>query len=297
MSSTVNGYLWLVDTIRRCGRITMAEISEMWKESPYSGGRPMPRRTFHTYRVKAERLLNVNILCDRSTYEYYIENSGTDRLSIHDWLLDSMAVSNALKDVGEISNRVVLEEVPSSRDHLPVIIDAMKKNVVVKFSYKSYTRSQRIKGIILEPYFVKIFKQLWYVIGYNRKDSKIKTYALDRMSDLTMIANKPFEMPPNFSPQQYFNYCFGIINNQNEPKHIILRVEPTQAKYFRALPLHHSQYEELHDSYSIFHYRMRITYDLREELLSHGSAIEVLQPVELKTMIRTELDRALELYK
>ena len=42
---------------------------------------------------------------------------------------------------------------------------------------------------------------------------------------------------------------------------------------------------------------MRITYDLREELLSHGSSIEVIEPAELKTAIREELQRALDYYK
>lgn len=294
MRNTINGYIWLVDTIRRYGRITLSDLSKLWKESPYSGGNPLPRRTFHTYRNEAERLLDVNINCDRSTYEYYIADKGSN---LHDWLMDSMAVNDALRDVGNVSNRVVLENVPSAREHLPVIIDALKQNTVIRFSYRSYTRSQRITGISLEPYFVKIFKQLWYVIGYNKKDAKIKTYSLDRMSDLTMLAGTSFKMPKDFSPQEFFSDCFGIITNQNEPKHIVLRVEPTQAKYFRALPLHHSQTEELHDKYSIFHYHMRITYDLREELLSHGSAIEVIEPVELKTAIREELQRALAYYQ
>ncbi|MBO4870411.1 MAG: WYL domain-containing protein [Muribaculaceae bacterium] len=297
MRNTINCYLWLVDTIRRYGRITLAEISRQWQRSPLSDGKPMPRRTFHTYRNAAEQLLDVNINCDRSTFEYYIEDQGDGKSSIHDWLLNSMAVNDALREVGDVSGRVVLENVPSARHHLPVIIDALKQNVRIQFAYKSYTRSQRLSGVTIEPYFVKIFKQLWYVIGYNVKDRKIKTYALDRMSDLTLLAGEEFVMPSGISPQEFFKDCFGITTNQNKVKHIILRVEPTQAKYFRALPLHPSQEEEVHDSYSVFHYRMRITYDLREELLSHGSAIEVIQPPELKTMIREELQRALEQYQ
>ena len=297
MRNTFNCYLWLVDTIRRYGHITLEELSRQWQRSPLSDGRPLARRTFHTYRAEAEQLLDVTIACNRSTYEYYIAESGDSQRRIQDWLLDSMALSDALRDVGDVSNRVVLENVPSAREHLPVIIDALKQNIRIRFAYKSYTRSQRATGIVVEPYFVKIFKQLWYVIGYNVKDKKVKTYALDRMSDLTMVAGTTFKMPEGLSPKEFFSDCFGIITNQNEPKHIVLRVEPTQAKYFRALPLHHSQREELHDKYSIFHYNMRITYDLREELLSHGSAIEVLEPVELKTALREELKRTLAYYQ
>ncbi|MBQ7691342.1 MAG: WYL domain-containing protein [Muribaculaceae bacterium] len=293
----MNCYLWLVDTIRRYGHITLEELSRQWQLSPLSGGEPLARRTFHTWRNAAEELLDVSITCNRSTYEYYVEEPGDGQRTIHDWLLDSMALSAALRSAGDIANRIVLENVPSAREHLPMIIDALKQNIRICFDYKAHTRTMRTKDIVLEPYFVKIFKQLWYVIGFNVKDGKIKTYALDRMSDLTLLAGDTFVMPDDFSPAAFFADCFGITTNQNEPKHIVLRVEPTQAKYFRALPLHPSQHEEVHDTYSVFHYQMRITYDLREELLSHGSDIEVLQPPELKLQISEELKKALDNYR
>ena len=196
----------------------------------------------------------------------------------------------------EYKGRIALENVPWARGRLPVILDTMRQGHRISFSYKSYPRSRPTDGIMLEPYFVKIFKQLWYVIGYNVKDKHIKTYSLDRMSYLTMMPDV-FTMPDNINPSEFFKDCFGIITNQNSPKRIVLRVEPTQAKYFRALPLHSSQQEEIHDNYSVFTYKMRITYDLKEELMSHGASVEVLEPQELKTLIRTELEQALNNYQ
>ena len=61
--------------------------------------------------------------------------------------------------------------------------------------------------------------------------------------------------------------------------------------------MHSSQQEEVHDDYSLFSYTMRITYDLKEEIMSHGASIEVLEPKELKTLIRTELEQALKNYQ
>ena len=291
----INRYIWLIDTIRRYGRITLDEINRQWLRSQLSDGKPLPRRTFHHYRNDAEQMFGVNIQCDRSTYEYYIEENSDGQRSLHDWLLDSMAVNDALRDVGDVSSRIVLENVPSAREHLPVIIDALKKNTRIQFSYRSYTRSQR-SAVTLEPYFVKIFKQLWYVIGFNVKDHRIKTYALDRMSRLNLL-QESFTMPEDINPSEFFKDCFGIITNRNSAKRIVLRAEPTQAKYLRALPLHGSQQEEVHDDYSLFSYKMRITYDLKEEIMSHGASIEVVEPVELKTLIRTELEAALKNYQ
>jgi len=291
----INRYIWLVDTINRYGRITLKDLNAVWLQSPISEGKPLARRTFFHYRDGVEEMFDINIQCDKSTFEYYIDSGTADNARLQAWLVDSMSLSGMLSNAHDISSRIVLENVPSAREHLPIIIEALKHNQRVRFSYKSYTRVMATDGIVLEPYFVKIFKQLWYVIGLNVKEKVIKTYSLDRMSRLNLL-NESFEMPPGFSPDEFFKDCFGITTNKNKPKRIRLRVESTQAKYFRALPLHPSQREYVHDDYSIFTYYMRVTYDLKEEILSHGDRVEVLAPVELKTLIRSELENALRMY-
>ena len=293
----INRYVWLVDTISRYGRITLKDLNAAWLRSEISEGKPLARRTFFHYRDGVEEMFDINIKCDKATFEYYIDDKDEeDNARLRSWLVDSVSMSGTLSNARDISSRIMLENVPSAREHLPVVIDALKQNRRIRFSYKSYTRALPTDGIVLEPYFVKIFKQLWYVIGLNVKDGQIKTYSLDRMSNLNLLQDL-FDMPENVNPSEFFKDCFGIITNQNSAKRIVLRVEPTQAKYFRALPLHSSQQEEVHDNYSIFTYRMRITYDLKEELMSHGASIEVLEPQELKTLIRTELEQALKNYQ
>ena len=293
----INRYVWLVDTISRYGRITLKDLNEVWLRSPISEGKPLARRTFFHYRDGVEEMFDINIQCDKSTFEYYIDDSGNEsNARLRSWLVDSVSMSGMLSNAHDISERIMLENVPSAREHLPVIIDAMKQNRRIRFSYKSYTRSLPTNGIVLEPYFVKIFKQLWYVIGMNVNEGVVKTYSLDRISSLNLL-QETFVMPDDINPSEFFKDCFGIITNKNSAKRIVLRVEPTQAKYFRALPLHHSQQEEVHDHYSVFFYKMRITYDLKEEIMSHGASIEVLEPKELKMLIRNEMEQALQNYQ
>lgn len=293
----INRYVWLVDTISRYGRITLKDLNDAWLRSDISEGKPFSRRSFFYYRNGVEEMFDIDIQCDKSTREYYIDDAGGEsNARLRSWLVDSVSLSGTLSNAHDVSERIMLENVPSAREHLPVVIDALKQNRRIRFSYKSYTRSLPTDGIVLEPYFVKIFKQLWYVIGLNVKDGMIKTYSLDRMSQLNLLQDT-FTMPDNIKPAEFFKDCFGIITNRNSAKRIVLRVEPTQAKYLRALPLHSSQQEEVHDNYSVFTYKMRITYDLKEEIMSHGASIEVLEPKELKTLIRTELEQALKNYQ
>ncbi|MDE6081047.1 MAG: WYL domain-containing protein, partial [Muribaculaceae bacterium] len=185
--SQLNSALWLMDTIRKYGRITLAEISRRWLDSPVSEGRPLPRRSFHNYRMAAEKLFNVTIDCDTSTYEYYIREDRDSGSKVGDWLLNSSAINSVLSDAREVSSRILFEDVPSAREYLHQVVDALKADRQIKFSYHSYSRFEPTPGVVIEPYFLKIFRQRWYVTGRNIRDRAVKTYALDRMSDVTLL--------------------------------------------------------------------------------------------------------------
>lgn len=290
-----NRYIWLIDTIKRYGSITREELNMRWKRSPFSNGEALPRRTFYNYRLAIEELFKINIECNPSTFEYYIDDGDVHNESVTNWLLNSAAMSNVLSDSREVSNRIFLEDVPSAREYLSVIIDALKESHPVKFTYRPFSRSNSTPDIVVEPYFLKIFKQRWYLTGRNVKEQVIKTYALDRMHDV-VLKSETFEMPEDFDAEAYFRDSFGIVFTQGEVKHIAIKTDARQAKYFRALPLHKSQQEVIHDAWSIFYYKLRITPDFVQELLSYGSKITVMEPPELRAMMITSLQESLANY-
>lgn len=288
-------YVWLIDTIRRHGAITREKLSELWLRSPVSEGSPLPRRTFYNYRAAIEELFNINIECDPATYEYSIASGDPHREGMTDWLLNSAAMSNVLASVSDASDRIFLEDVPSARLYLSQVVTALRENRPLRFTYRPYTRSTPTHGVGVEPYFLKIFRQRWYVTGRNTADGRIKTYALDRMEDVT-VGDTTFTTDPAFDAEEYVRDAFGIIFSQGEAKEIVLRTDPRQAKYLRALPLHHSQRESIHDDYSLFHYRLRLTDDFVQEILSLGPRVTVVSPPELRAMVTTSLRDTLRLY-
>lgn len=294
-----NRYIWLVDTIRRHGRITRSELNRLWGRSRFGDGtdRGLPRRTFYNYRQAIEELFGVSISYDPSTYEYSIERDGEvgRSPSMTDWMLNAAATGGVVHDAQEAADRIFVEDVPSARIHLSTVISALKDFHPLTFTYTPYTRVNPTRGVVVEPYFLKIFRQRWYITGRNVRDDAVKTYALDRMSDVT-FATDTFELPPDFDAREYVNDAFGIIFTQGQTYDITLRVEPRRAKYLRTLPLHHSQQETVADGYSLFHYRMRLTGDLVNELLSFGPAVTVLSPPQLRVMVTTSLRDSLANY-
>jgi predicted DNA-binding transcriptional regulator YafY len=69
-------------------------------------------------------------------------------------------------------------------------------------------------------------------------------------------------------------------------------------KFFRTLPLHHSQEEiETTDAYSVFQYYLVPTFELTKEILSNTPYIEVLLPQSLREEIKEKVKKMGERYK
>jgi hypothetical protein len=288
-------YTWLIDTLRRCGHLTFGEINARWRISIFSDGKSMPRRTFYNYRMAVGELFGVEICFNATDKTYYVESGDYHATSVTNWMLNSASISGILNDAREVSDRIFLEEVPSARDNLAPILDALKHNHSVKFTYHPFSRTFATQGVHVQPFLMKLFKQRWYMAGLNVEEERIKTYALDRMSSLE-VQTDTFEIPADFDPEQYFHNSFGIVVDNSEPREVAIKVGIRQAKYLRALPLHHSQVETIHDDFSIFYYTLQLTQDFVAELMSHGSAIEVIAPTELRAMMAATLRDTLKLY-
>lgn len=295
--NAISRYIWFIETFRRHGTLTREKLNELWRHSPYSGGNDLPRRTFYNYRNDIAEIFNINIECNPATYEYSISEQGSAHdHRITDWMLNTASMSSVLTDASSISDRVFLEDVPSARLYLSPVISAMKQYRTLRFGYSPYSRTGAPKSTVIEPYFLKIFHQRWYVTGRNTYDDVIKTYALDRMTDVT-VGDDSFTIPATFDAEAYFRDAFGVIFTHAEAKKVTVRTDARTAKYFRALPLHHSQSEMIHDDYSIFTYHLRLTPDFVAELLSHGPKLTVLAPRELRAMMIDNLRQSLENYQ
>lgn len=166
--------------------------------------------------------------------------------------------------------------------------------------YCKYTdEAPRVR--IIEPYFVKEYKNRWYVVARDTGDRQLKTFALERIvSDIKLIsASASFDIPRDVNPETYFKDSFGIFKLTNSKcEEIELSFEPLKGKFIKSQPLHSSQKiiveseKELRVKLSI-----QITHDFIMELLSHGSEMKVIAPESLKISLIEEYEKTLNQYK
>lgn len=291
-------YIWLTDTIYRANEISFQEINKLWIKTDMSKGIPMARTTFNRYKMAIEEIFNLNIECKKKNgYVYYIEN--TEILkdnSLQHWMLDSLSVSNMLLESISMKDYILLENIPSGKKHLHSIINAMKQKYKLKIEYHKFGRKEAHR-ITVDPYAVKVFKQRWYLLANNGKWEVPAVYALDRIVSLE-ITHQSFEYPEGFVAEDIFKDCYGVLCGTNDvAQKIILRAYPPYINYLRTLPLHASQKELKSTSeYADFEYYLRPTFDFKQELLSQGDEVEVLEPKEFREEIKSMLQRMLNRY-
>jgi len=286
--SLFNRYVWLVDQIYSRKSISFEEINDRWCRSHHNpNGDELPLRTFHNHRNAIQEMFDINIECDkRNGYKYYIENTeDMERGGVRSWLLNTFAINNLINESHKLKQRILFEEIPSGREYLMPIIEAMRDNISVEITYQSFWQDKP-NTFKIEPYCVKVFKQRWYVIAHSPYFESIRIYSLDRISELR-TTDTTFDYPKDFSPQGFFTDSFGIIIDDNcKTEKISIKVSNSESKYIRALPLHHSQKEiETSKEYSVFQYILRPTFDFMQELLSHGYNIEVIESESLRKSI------------
>ena len=290
----INKYVWLVETIYRAHKISFEDINRKWlDDEDFSEGVELPLRTFHKWRIAVEEMFGLVIENEkRGEYRYYIENEDViTKGGMRSWMLNTISTSNLLLENRSLSDRILLEDIPSGREYLQPIIDAMKKNHLIHFTYYNYWRDDYRQHCV-EPYCVKLFHQRWYMVGKMLGANVVLVYSLDRMSEFRM-SERTYQYPNDFDGECFFENCFGIIaGDGTKLEHIALKVSAGQANYLRDLPLHQSQREtERNDEYSIFELDLRPTFDFQQEILRNGEDIEVLKPVWLRKEIAGKIKR------
>ena len=253
------------------------------------------KRTFQRDIEDIRSLYNIDIQYDFSRKVYHVDFD--EQPEVNERILEAFDIFNALNIADKISDFIHFERrKPQGTENLYGLLHAIKNKVQIVFSYQKF-KDEAITQRNAEPYALKEFKNRWYVIANDLKDDQVKSFALDRLSELE-ITKKQFEAPHEFNVNEYFKYCFGIIGpNEEKPKEVLLSFEPFQGKYIKTLPLHDSQ-EILKDNQDelLIKLTLFITHDFQMELLSMGQNVKVIKPESLIKELKKTYKDALELY-
>lgn len=254
------------------------------------------KRTFQRDLDDIRSIYNIDIQYDASLRKYrvYFE----DDPDIKGRVLEAFDIFNAFNISDRLSDHIHFENrKPQGTEHLYGLLHAIKNQVLITFHYQKFWDEHPSQRTV-EPYALKEFKNRWYVIAKDQKDEVIKSFGLDRLTDLDITRIK-FQKPADFSVSEHFKYCFGVVGpNAQTPEDMILSFTPFQGKYIKTLPLHHTQ-EVIVDNDEEFRIKLKlyITHDFYMELRSFGDDLKVIEPEALRERLAMNAEKVKRLYE
>ena len=299
ISKTYLRYIWLLDTISNARfPLTYEDIVKIWQSSPYAYMGGLPIRTFHEHRKGIEEMFGVIIACDKSTFcTYYIKNPEVLKQNPYaQLLLRKYSVPQDFTTFSMMRDRIILEEIPHGTAYFDFVVESMRTNTELTIDYQPYDGYR--ETLTMQPYSMKVYNRRWYVLGFIREKNSIRHLALERFLDLHTTQTK-FEFPKDFEPRKFYDNVVGIYVSEELPVvKLKIRVYGVQMEYMRMLPLHKSQCEvnSRYGEFAEFTYRVCLTPELKSNILALGPDVEVLEPLDYREEIMSQIKASLDRY-
>ena len=254
------------------------------------------KRTLQRDIREIRTLFGIDITYDTSRKGYYInsteyESSGFQRM------IEAFDIFNSLNMTRDLASIVSAEQRgPAGTENMYGLLHAIKNCLQIKFLYRKFWNDE-VKSRIVEPYLIKEFRNRWYVITIESKGNAVKTFALDRISELEITSIK-FNKNKDTNIEDVYKYSFGIITGEGQsPERIVLSFDPFQGKYIKSLPLHISQKVLIDDENELrISLELHLTHDFFMEIRSFGEDVEVIEPASLKKQVIESLLRTSKQY-
>jgi predicted DNA-binding transcriptional regulator YafY len=293
---TLQRHIIIINRLRR-GDASFEEIvNKLELESELQGyDLNISKRTFQRDIVTIESLYGITIKFNFSRNVWYIEEE--DNTEANARLLEAFDTFNALKMTNRLPQYIDYEKRrPRGTENMNGLLHAIQNKLRVRFTYQKFWADEQGTRYA-EPLALKESINRWYVVTMDAEKKKIRTFALDRLSDLE-ITDEKFKRPQDFDVKEMFRHSFGIISgDQLEPKDVLLAFSKPQAEYIRSLKLHHTQdVEKETEEEILFSMKLYITEDFVQEIVSQGSRVKVLQPDSLIHDVKKYHQEALDLY-
>ena len=182
-------------------------------------------------------------------------------------------------------------------------IDPLYKAILakkpVKIIYKSF-KARDMQKFIFSPFFLKEFRNRWFVYGWKKGAGMLYNLALDRIHEMGNAPGEEYQESKMIDPDTFFDNLIGVTKNINDKAHRIrFWAAPGQVPYIETKPLHKSQFvvQRNEDGSAIFQMEVVLNYELEKDLLGFGEGVKVLSPRILVHNMSRRLRQAADNYR
>jgi proteasome accessory factor B len=290
-------YLYVIDRLRSrpCSFIELQEhVMHKLEQDDIDSTFEYAIRTFERDKKDIETLFGIVIKYNRKDKTYAIDEDEIEDQSITR-MIDAFSIHHALQEGNKLSPSVFLEKRKSlGTEHIYGIIHAIQNLYLLEFTHRKHWEDCSTQREV-KPIAIKESQQRWYLVALDKKDDTVKTFGLDRITDLKITDTK-FK-PISYNVEKEFKHALGVETYAPAEK-VVLEFSNKQGNYIKTFPLHESQriVEETNDTVLLEIY-IHTTNDIIMELLKYGRNVKVVAPKSLVATMKERIAEMEDLYK
>jgi predicted DNA-binding transcriptional regulator YafY len=218
-------------------------------------------------------------------------------------------VKEAEAIINKLENQVTIEKdnrlivhfdhhtINESSKHLDIILTAVRDKQPIQLLYYPLSSSSAAE-IILHPYFIKEFRNRWYLLGRKHGEETERVFSIDGIRQIRNI-NIAYIENNIINLNTYFDNLLGVSFPRNaKPVEIEIQIKPDLVAYFTAKPIHTKQQviRKTKDGGYVIRVCLIINKELRSLLLSYGPGLQVIKPLALRLQLKELLIESTSAY-
>ena len=297
-------YAWLVETLRRNGRLALSDIQERWQQSPLFDGSELSRRTFLNHLKGVRDAFGLQILCDtHDHYRYFIsEPTAAQRRTAQLQLADTLWTAAGADPDGQLAGRILLAQpVPRPRT-FELVAEAMRRGrclEVVVDDGRTDLFSETPQ--LLEPYGLVVHLGQWHLVAHAPSDHTLRCLPLSALRSVSIREAVPFAFPAGFDLAAWLSGFVALpasVDFDARPASVRLSVDAPLLRKLSAQPFHFSQrISQQTEEGATVDFSLVPTPELACALLSLGAGAEVIKPETLRKEVRAQVKEMRRVYR
>lgn len=172
---------------------------------------------------------------------------------------------------------------------LTELSSAIRDRRPVEVSYYTASRDARNERVLL-PYALRNVQGDWNLVAHDSLRNEVRIFALPRIERWQIMHGQQFDVPDDFSLDQYISSGF-LSERGGEPQAIAIRFDAYQARYIRERRWHATQQrlEEQSDGGVILRFESGALEEIQRWVMQFGRHAEVLSPTALRTAVAADI--------
>jgi predicted DNA-binding transcriptional regulator YafY len=172
------------------------------------------------------------------------------------------------------------------------LLQAIRNRQSVTMRYNS-RKSKETAIRIVDPYHIINMQADWYLFGFDHRHGKICQFQLHRIQTVDVL-NQSFDIRPDFDLNAIVTSSFGSFGSADDLQTIRLRITDGMAELLDGRRFHLQQKvvpikNGFEISFPVSAAGNRPFYHIIQWILSMGRDVEILEPPQLKTLVREEI--------